>query len=91
MGKTRYLFRKISDTKGTLHAKMGSVKDSNDMLLERKAITHLDNILKSIDITLQTKVNLVKGMVFPVVMYGCEIQIIKKAECQRIDTFELWY
>ena len=73
MGKTRYLFRKISDTKGTLHAKMGSVKDSNGMLLERKAITHLDNILKSIDITLQTKVNLVKGMVFPVVMYGCEI------------------
>ena len=72
MGKTRYLFRKISDTKGTLHAKMGSVKDSNGMLLERKAITHLDNILKSIDITLQTKVNLVKGMVFPVVMYGCE-------------------
>ena len=91
MGKTRYLFRKISDTKGTLHAKMGSVKDSNGMLLERKAITHLDNILKSIDITLQTKVNLVKGMVFPVVMYGCEIWIIKKAECQRIDTFELWY
>ena len=91
MGKTRYLFRKISDTKGTLHAKMGSVKDSNDMLLERKAITHLDNILKSIDITLQTKVNLVKGMVFPVVMYGGEIWIIKKAECQRIDTFELWY
>ena len=91
MGKTRYLFRKISDTKGTLHAKMGSVKDSNDMLLERKAITHLDNILKSIDITLQTKVNLVKGMVFPVVMYGGENWIIKKAECQRIDTFELWY
>ena len=72
MGKTRDLFRKISDTKGTFHAKMGSVKDSNGMLLERKAITNLDNILKSIDITLRTKVNLVKGMVFPVVMYGCE-------------------
>ena len=91
MGKTRDLFRKISDTKGTFHAKMGSVKDSNVMLLERKAITNLDNILKSIDITLRTKVNLVKGMVFPVVMYGCEIWIIKKAECQRINTFELWY
>ena len=80
MGKTRDLFRKISDTKGTFHAKMGSVKDSNVMLLERKAITNLDNILKSIDITLRTKVNLVKGMVFPVVMYGCEIWIIKKAK-----------
>ena len=72
MGKTRDLFRKIGDTKGTFHAKMGTVKDSNVMLLERKAITDLDNILKSRDITLSTKVSLVEGMVFPVLMYGCE-------------------
>ena len=61
------------------------------LLLERKVITNLDSILKSRDITLPTKVRLVKVMVFPVVMYGCEIWIIKKAECQRIDVFELWY
>ena len=54
-------------------------------------MTSLDSILKSRDITLQTKVHLVKAMVFPVVMYGCEIWIIKKAEHQRIDAFELWY
>ena len=53
-------------------------------------MTNLDSILKSIDITLPTKVCLVKSMVFPVVMYGCEIWTIKKAECGRIDTFELW-
>ena len=53
-------------------------------------MTNLDSILKSRDITLQTKVHLVKAMVFPVVMYGCESWTIKKAECQRIDTFELW-
>ena len=53
-------------------------------------MTHLDNILKSRDITLPTKVCLVKAMVFPVVMYGCESLTIKKAECQRIDAFELW-
>ena len=60
------------------------------LLLERKAMTNLDSILKSRDITLPTKVHLVKGMVFPVVMYGCEIWRLKKAECQRIDAFELW-
>ena len=54
-------------------------------------MTTLNNILKSRDITLLTKVCLVVAMVFPVVMYGCEIWIIKKAECQRIDAFELWY
>ena len=59
-------------------------------LLERKAMTNLDSILKSRDITLLTKVNLVKAMVFPVVMYGCENWTIKKAEHQRIDAFELW-
>ena len=53
-------------------------------------MTHLDSILKSRDITLPTKVHLVKAMVFPVVMYGCESWNIKKAECQRIDAFELW-
>ena len=60
------------------------------LLLGRKALTNLDNILKSRDITLPTKVQLVKAMVFPVVMYGCESWSIKKAERQRIDTFELW-
>src|SRR5574341_658636 len=58
------------------------------LLLGRKAMTNLDNILKSRDITLPTKFNVVK--VFPVVMYGCESWTIKKAECQRIDAFELW-
>ena len=60
------------------------------LLLGRKAMTNLDSILNSRDITLPTKVHLVKAMVFPVVMYGCESWIIKKAECQRIDAFELW-
>ena len=57
---------------------------------QKKSITNLDSILKSRDITLSTKVCLVKAMVFPVVMYGCESWTINKAECQRIDTFELW-
>ena len=60
------------------------------LLLGRKAMTILDSMLKSRDITLPTKVRLVKAMVFPVVMYGCESWIIKKAEHQRIDAFELW-
>ena len=60
------------------------------LLLERKVMTNLDSILKSRDITLPTKVRLVKVMVFPVVMYGCESWTIKKAERRRIDTFELW-
>ena len=59
------------------------------LLLGRKVMTHLDSILKSRDITLPTKVRLVKAMVFPVVIYGCESWTIKKAECQRIDAFEL--
>ena len=57
---------------------------------ERKVMTKLDSILKSRDITLPTKVHLVKAMVFPVVMYGCESWTVKKAECRRIDAFELW-
>ena len=61
------------------------------LLLGRKVMTNLDSILKSRDITLSTKVRLVKAMVFRVVMYGCESWTVKKAECQRIDTFELWF
>ena len=60
------------------------------LILGRKVMTNLDSILKSRDITLPTKVRLVKAMVFPVVMYGCESWTIKKAECRRIDAFELW-
>ena len=61
------------------------------LFLGRKVMTNLDSILKSRDITLPTKVHLLKAMVFPVVMYGCEGWTIKKAERQRIDAFELWY
>ena len=60
------------------------------LFLGREVLTNLDSILKSRDITLLTKVHLVKAMVFPVVMYGCESWTIKKAECRRIDAFELW-
>ena len=60
------------------------------LLLGRKVMTNLNSILKSRDISLPTKVHLVKGMVFPVVMYGCESWTVKKAEYQRIDAFELW-
>ena len=60
------------------------------LLLGRKTMTNLDSILKSRDVTWPRKVHLVKAVVFPVVMYGCESWTIKKAECQRIDAFELW-
>ena len=60
------------------------------LLIGRKVMTKLDSILKSRDITLPTKVRLVKAMVFPVVMYGCESWTVKKAECRRIDAFKLW-
>ena len=60
------------------------------LLLGRKAMTNLDSILKSRDITLPTKVHIVKGMVFPVVMYGCESWTVKKVELRRIDVFKLW-
>ena len=60
------------------------------LLLGRKVMTNLDSILKSRDITLPTKVHLVKAMIFPVVIYGCESWTIKKTECQRSDAFELW-
>ena len=61
------------------------------LLLGRKAVTKVDRILKSRDITLKASVHLVKAMIFPVVMCGCESWTIKKVECQRIDAFELWY
>ena len=61
------------------------------LLLGRKVVTNLDSILKSRDITLPAKVCLVKAMVFPVVMYGCEGWTVKKSECQKIDAFELWF
>ena len=60
------------------------------LLLGRKVMTNLDSILKSRDVTLPTKVHLVKAMVFPVVVYGCESRTVKKAERRRIDAFELW-
>ena len=68
----------------------GSHEIKRHLLLGIKAMANLDSILKSRDITLPTKVCLVKAMVFPVVMYGCESGTIKKAECQRIDAYELW-
>ena len=63
---------------------------NKDLREYRRSMTNLDSILKSRDSTLPTKVCLVKAMVFPVIMYGCESCTIKKAECQRIDAFELW-
>ena len=94
MGKTRDLVKKIRGTKGTLHTKMGTIKERNGikgcLLLGRKVMTNLDSILKSRDITVPTKVHLVKAIVFPVVMYGCESWTIKTAEHRRIDAFELW-
>ena len=68
-----------------------SPKIKRCLLLGRKAMTNLNSILKSRDITLPTKVRLIKAIVFPVVMYECETWTIKKAECWRIDAFELWY
>ena len=60
-------------------------------MIGRKAMTNVDSVLKSRDITLPTKVHIVKAIVFPVVTFGCESWTIKKAECQRIDAFELWH
>ena len=67
-----------------------NLKIKRCLLFGRKALTNIDSILKSRDITLLKKVHLVKAMVFPVVMYGCESWTIKKAECPRTDAFELW-
>ena len=69
----------------------GSHEIKRRLLLGRKIMTNLDSVFKSRDITLPTKVHLVKAMVFRVVMYGCECWTLKKAECRRIDAFELWY
>ena len=68
----------------------GYIEIKRHLLLGRKVMTNLDSILKSRDISLPTKVRLVKAMVFPVVTYGCESWTVKKAESQRIDAFELW-
>ena len=68
----------------------GDCSDKRHLLFGRKVMTNLDSIVKSRDIILRTKVHLVKAMVFPVIMYRCESWTIKKAECQRIDGFELW-
>ena len=70
---------------------IAAMKLKDTLPLGRKVMTNLDSILKSRDITLPTKVHLVKAMVFPVLMYGCESWTVKKAERQRIDAFELWY
>ena len=77
------------DSKITAHGDW-SHKIKKRLLLGRKTMTNLDSILKSRDITLLTKVHRVKALVFPVVMYGCKNWTLKKAECQRIDVFELW-
>ena len=69
---------------------MGTAAIKTHLLLRRKTMTNLDNILKSRDITLLTKVRIVKAMFFPVVMYRCESWTIKKAKCRRVDAFELW-
>ena len=79
-----YLGSKIIADCGCSH------ENKRHLLLGRKAMTNLDSILKSRDVALLTKVCLVKAMVFPVVMYGCESWTIKKAECRRIDAFKLW-
>ena len=68
-----------------------SHKIKRRVLLGRKVLTNLDSIFKGRDITLPTKVRLVKAMVFPVIMYRCESWTVKKAECRRIDAFELWW
>ena len=74
----------------SLQMVIAAMKLKDALLLGRKVMTNLDSILKSRDITLATKVHLVKAMLFPVVMYGCESWTIKKAEYRRIDAFELW-
>ena len=82
----------VTDFKGSKITADGdcSLEIKRRLLLGRKVMINLDSIFKSRDITLLTKVRLVKAMVFPVVMYGCESWTVKKAECRRIDAFELW-
>ena len=91
MGKQRQtLFFWAPKSLQMVIAAMKLKKKKTHFLLGRKVMTNLDSILKSKDTTLPTKVHLVKAVVFPVVMYGCESWTVKKAECQRIDAFELW-
>ena len=85
MTKFIFLGSKISATGDCIH------EIKRHLILGRKAMTKNAFLLESRDVTLPTKVRLVKTMVFPVVMYGCESWTIRKAECQRIDAFELWY
>ena len=80
---------KMMNTMTTVFLCGGKSLSCRRLLLGRKVMTNLDSILESKDITFPTKVRLVKAMVFPVVMYGCESWTIKKAECRRIDAFEL--
>ena len=77
-------------TQGLSISKAFILTNKRHLLLGRKVMTNLDSIFKSRDITLPTKVRLVRAMVFPVVMYGCDSWTVKKAECRRIDAFELW-
>ena len=91
MGKQRKLRDFISEGFKITEDGDCSHEIKRHLLLGRKVMTNLDSIFKSRDITLQTKVRLVKAMVFPVVMYGCESWTVKKVECRRIDAFELWY
>ena len=89
----RWEKRGSSDRFSFLSSKITADRDCSlkrRLFLGKRAMTNQDSILKSRDITLQTKVHLVKAMVFPVVTYGCESWTIKKAECQRIDAFKLW-
>ena len=89
---TKNLGGKFSLSQVAKYLKLHTWKDIyiSTLLSWRKVMTNLDSIFKSRDITLPTKVHLVKAMIFPVVMYGCESWTVKKAECRRIDAFELW-
>ena len=89
-GNSERLFFFWGGVPKSLQMVTAAMKLKKCLLLGRKAMTNLDSILKSRDITLPTKVHLLKAMVFPIVMYGCESWTIKKVECQRIDVFELW-
>ena len=89
-GETGNDKRLFSGAPKSLQLVTAAMKFKRHLILGRKAMTTLDSILKSRDITLPTLVFLVKAMVFPVVMYGCECWTLKKAECQRIDALELW-
>ena len=86
-----FLSSKITAVSDCSHERLLLLGSKRLLLLGRKVMMNLDSILKSRDITLPTKVHIVKAMVFPVVMHGCKIWTVKKAECQRIDAFELWY